>query len=32
MADITRAGAFGNERRGVFEAERQAAFELGQNK
>lgn len=31
MADITRAGAFGNERRGVFEAERQAAFELGQN-
>jgi hypothetical protein len=31
MADITRAGAFGNERRGVFEGERQAAFELGQN-
>ena len=31
MADITRANAFGNERRGVFEAERQAAFELGQN-
>ena len=30
MADITRAGAFGNERRGVFEAERQAAFDLGQ--
>jgi hypothetical protein len=30
MADITRAGAFGNERRGVFEAERQAAFDVGQ--
>lgn len=30
MADITRAGAFGNERRGVFEAERQAAFDIGQ--
>lgn len=30
MADITRAGAFGNERRGVYEAERQAAFDLGQ--
>ena len=31
MADITRAGAFGNERRGVFEAERQAAYELGRD-
>jgi hypothetical protein len=31
MADITRAGAFGNERRGVFEAERQAAFDVAQN-
>jgi hypothetical protein len=30
MADITRAGAFGNERRGVFEAERQAAFDVAQ--
>lgn len=30
MADITRAGAFGNERRGVFEAERQAAFDIAQ--
>lgn len=30
MADITRAGAFGNERRGVYEAERQAAFDIGQ--
>jgi hypothetical protein len=30
MADITRAGAFGNERRGVFEGERQAAFDIGQ--
>jgi hypothetical protein len=31
MADITRAGAFGNERRGVFEAERAAQFELGRD-
>jgi len=31
MADITRAGAFGNERRGVFEAERQAAFDIGRD-
>ena len=31
MADITRAGAFGNERRGVFEAERQAAYEIGRD-
>jgi hypothetical protein len=30
MAAITRAGAFGNERRGVFEGERQAAFDIGQ--
>lgn len=30
QAQITRAGAFGNERRGVFEAERQAAFDIGQ--
>lgn len=30
MAQITQAGAFGNERRGVFEAERQAAFDIGQ--
>lgn len=31
MADITRAGAFGNERRGVYEAERQAAYEIGRD-
>lgn len=31
MADITRAGAFGNERRGVYEAERQAQYELGRD-
>lgn len=31
MADITRAGAFGNERRGVFEGERAAQFELGRD-
>lgn len=31
MADITRAGAFGNERRGVFEAERAAQYELGRD-
>jgi hypothetical protein len=31
MAAITRAGAFGNERRGVFEGERQAAFDVAQN-
>jgi len=31
MAAITRAGAFGNERRGVFEGERQAAFDTAQN-
>lgn len=31
MADITRAGAFGNERRGVFEGERQAAYEVGRD-
>lgn len=31
MADITRAGAFGNERRGVYEAERQASYELGRD-
>lgn len=31
MADITRAGAFGNERRGVFEGERQAAYEIGRD-
>lgn len=30
MAQITQANAFGNERRGVFEAERQAAFDIGQ--
>lgn len=30
QAEITRAGAFGNERRGVFEAERQAAFDIAQ--
>jgi hypothetical protein len=31
MADITRAGAFGNERRGVFEAESAAAYEIGRD-
>jgi hypothetical protein len=31
MADITRSRAFGNERRGVYEAERQAAYELGRD-
>lgn len=31
MADITRARAFGNERRGVFEGERQAAYEIGRD-
>jgi hypothetical protein len=31
MADITRAGAFGNIRRGVYEGERQAAYELGRD-
>lgn len=31
MADITRSRAFGNERRGVFEAERQAAFDIGRD-
>jgi len=31
MADITRAGAFGNERRGVYEGERQAQYELGRD-
>lgn len=31
MADITRARAFGNERRGVYEAERQAAYEVGRD-
>lgn len=31
MADITQARAFGNERRGVYEAERQAAYEIGRD-
>ena len=31
MADITRARAFGNERRGVFEAEREAAYDIGRD-
>jgi len=31
MADITRSGAFGNERRGVYEGERQATYELGRD-
>lgn len=30
MADITRSGAFGNERRGVFEGVRAAEFDIGQ--
>ena len=31
MADIAQAKAFGNERRGVYEAERQAAYEIGRD-
>ena len=31
QAEITRGRAFGNERRGVFEAERQAAFDVGRD-
>lgn len=31
MAQITNAGAFGNERRGVFEAERAAAYDIGRD-
>lgn len=31
QAEIAKAGAFGNERRGVFEAERQAAYEIGRD-
>jgi hypothetical protein len=31
MAQITNAGAFGNERRGVFEGERAAAYDIGRD-
>ena len=31
MADITRSGAFGNDRRAIFEAERAAQYELGRD-
>jgi hypothetical protein len=31
MAELTRRGAFGNEGRGVFEAERAAAYEIGRD-